>query len=267
MASLRTSWPGSNTERAVLCSSMDSSSSGRALRQRQPWLGWTQCLRPIPASTRRSSPAEREAVRPTTWSARGRTDDALRRSRGRAEAAPDPPRVYARRERVAAVSASAGRDATLVGARRPQPDAGEADAWVGRPAVRRLSAHDRPRAERLDALRKHRPRVPDRHRGLDAVAASGRSERRRRFAPGADGEGADDPRRVVMARAPAAHPYQAVVVAASVMPWDSSQRSASMAALQPSAAAVTACLYRWSWTSPAMKTPSIFEPVSSWTTR
>ena len=34
--------------------------------------------------------------------------------------------------------------------------------------------------------------------------------------------------------------YQAVVVAASVMPSDSSQRSASMAALQPSAAAVTA---------------------------
>ena len=37
------------------------------------------------------------------------------------------------------------------------------------------------------------------------------------------------------------HPYQAVAVAASMMPWASSQRSASMAALQPSAAAVTAC--------------------------
>ena len=61
--------------------------------------------------------------------------------------------------------------------------------------------------------------------------------------------------------------YQAVAVAASVMPWASSQRSASIAALQPSAAAVTACRYRWSWTSPAMNTPSIFEPVSSWTTR
>ena len=35
--------------------------------------------------------------------------------------------------------------------------------------------------------------------------------------------------------------HQAVAVAASVMPCDSSQRSASMAALQPSAAAVTAC--------------------------
>ena len=35
-------------------------------------------------------------------------------------------------------------------------------------------------------------------------------------------------------------PYQAVRVATSVMPWASSQRSASMAALQPSAAAVTA---------------------------
>jgi hypothetical protein len=43
----------------------------------------------------------------------------------------------------------------------------------------------------------------------------------------------------INARCPAA-PYQAVVVAASVMPSDSSHRSASMAALQPSAAAVTA---------------------------
>ncbi len=34
--------------------------------------------------------------------------------------------------------------------------------------------------------------------------------------------------------------YQAVAVAASVIPWASSQRSASMAALQPSPAAVTA---------------------------
>jgi len=41
--------------------------------------------------------------------------------------------------------------------------------------------------------------------------------------------------------APPAEPYQAVRVATSVMPWASSQRSASMAALQPSAAAVTAC--------------------------
>jgi hypothetical protein len=36
------------------------------------------------------------------------------------------------------------------------------------------------------------------------------------------------------------HTYQAVEVAASVMPCASSQRSASIAALQPSAAAVTA---------------------------
>ena len=35
--------------------------------------------------------------------------------------------------------------------------------------------------------------------------------------------------------------YQAVAVDTSVMPWASSQRSASIAALQPSAAAVTAC--------------------------
>src|SRR4029079_16175222 len=61
--------------------------------------------------------------------------------------------------------------------------------------------------------------------------------------------------------------YQAVAVAASVIPSDSSQRSASIAALQPSAAAVTAWRERWSWTSPAMKTPSILESVSSWTTR
>ena len=39
---------------------------------------------------------------------------------------------------------------------------------------------------------------------------------------------------------PASPSYQAVAVAASVMPSASSQRSASMAALQPSAAAVTA---------------------------
>ncbi len=41
--------------------------------------------------------------------------------------------------------------------------------------------------------------------------------------------------------APARERHQAVAVAASVIPWASSQRSASMAALQPSAAAVTAC--------------------------
>ena len=39
----------------------------------------------------------------------------------------------------------------------------------------------------------------------------------------------------------ASRSYHAVAVAASVMPCDSSQRSASIAALQPSAAAVTAC--------------------------
>ena len=39
---------------------------------------------------------------------------------------------------------------------------------------------------------------------------------------------------------PCGRPYQAVAVAASVIPWASSQRSASMAALQPSPAAVTA---------------------------
>ena len=35
-------------------------------------------------------------------------------------------------------------------------------------------------------------------------------------------------------------PYQAVAVVASLIPWASSQRSASIAALQPSPAAVTA---------------------------
>jgi len=45
---------------------------------------------------------------------------------------------------------------------------------------------------------------------------------------------------IVATGASAPSRYQAVVVAASVMPSDSSQRSASMAALQPSAAAVTA---------------------------
>ena len=78
--------------------------------------------------------------------------------------------------------------------------------------------------------------------------------------------GAQEAPRGVRARRRATD-YQAAAEAASVMPWDSSQRSASMAALQPSAAAVTAWRYRWSWTSPAMKTPSILEPVSSWTTR
>ena len=55
------------------------------------------------------------------------------------------------------------------------------------------------------------------------------SERRADPQPGQEGE------------APSlSHAYQAVEVAASVMPWASSQRSASMAALQPSPAAVTA---------------------------
>ena len=36
-------------------------------------------------------------------------------------------------------------------------------------------------------------------------------------------------------------PYQFVAVEASISPTDASQRSASMAALQPSPAAVTAC--------------------------
>ena len=50
--------------------------------------------------------------------------------------------------------------------------------------------------------------------------------------PDAAGHGAGPPARE--------RHYQAVAVAASVMPWASSQRSASMAALQPSPAAVTA---------------------------
>ena len=56
--------------------------------------------------------------------------------------------------------------------------------------------------------------------------------------------------------------YQFVAVEVSISPTDASQRSASMAALQPSPAAVTAWRYRWSWTSPATKTPSIPDPVS-----
>src|SRR5215212_6408518 len=43
--------------------------------------------------------------------------------------------------------------------------------------------------------------------------------------------------------------------APSASPCSSSQRSASMAARQPSPAAVTACWYRLSETSPAAKTP------------
>ena len=38
--------------------------------------------------------------------------------------------------------------------------------------------------------------------------------------------------------------------------WDSSHRSASMAAMHPDPAAVTAWRYRWSWTSPQAKTPA-----------
>ncbi len=91
----------------------------------------------------------------------------------------------------------------------------------------------------------------------DARAASRGDRRRQRLAAGVE-RGGDAWRR---------RTYQAAADTEVVMPSDSSQRSASMAALQPSAAAVTAWRYRWSWTSPAMKMPSILEPVSSWTTR
>ena len=56
--------------------------------------------------------------------------------------------------------------------------------------------------------------------------------------------------------------YQLVAVVATCSPMDSSQRSASIAALQPSPAAVTAWRYRWSWTSPATNTPSMLVLVS-----
>jgi len=56
--------------------------------------------------------------------------------------------------------------------------------------------------------------------------------------------------------------YQFVAVEASTSPTDSSQRSTSMAALQPSPAAVTAWRYLWSCTSPATNTPSTFDLVS-----
>ena len=56
--------------------------------------------------------------------------------------------------------------------------------------------------------------------------------------------------------------YQLVAVEASTSPTDSSQRSTSMAALQPSPAAVTAWRYLWSCTSPATNTPSTFDLVS-----
>ena len=39
--------------------------------------------------------------------------------------------------------------------------------------------------------------------------------------------------------------------------WDSSQRSASIAAMQPEPAAVIACRYVWSWTSPQANTPGM----------
>ena len=59
----------------------------------------------------------------------------------------------------------------------------------------------------------------------------------------------------------------AATTAGAASACSSSQRSASMAARQPSPAAVTAWRYRWSCTSPAMKTPSISERVSSITRR
>ena len=71
--------------------------------------------------------------------------------------------------------------------------------------------------------------------GLEIKHQSSRVAARAIGAPGA-GRPARRPRGAG-ARARA---YQAVAVAASVMPWASSQRSASMAALQPSPAAVTA---------------------------
>ena len=41
------------------------------------------------------------------------------------------------------------------------------------------------------------------------------------------------------------------------VPLTSCHRSASMAAMQPDPAAVMACLYVWSWTSPQANTPSM----------
>src|SRR5215213_3892525 len=51
------------------------------------------------------------------------------------------------------------------------------------------------------------------------------------------------------------------VVAPASWPWASSQRSASMAAAHPVPAAVTACRYVWSTTSPAANTPSTLVAV------
>ena len=87
--------------------------------------------------------------------------------------------------------------------------------------------------------RPDRPRryANDRHQEGDVSAERRKSSikppslRRARARPGAT---------AAPARRTRPAPYQAVVVAASVMPWASSQRSASMAALQPSPAAVTA---------------------------
>src|SRR5215218_2823821 len=54
---------------------------------------------------------------------------------------------------------------------------------------------------------------------------------------------------------------QLSVVAPESWPWASSQRSASMAAAHPVPAAVTACRYVWSTTSPAANTPSTLVAV------
>ena len=75
---------------------------------------------------------------------------------------------------------------------------------------------------------------PGLFRRATASAAATTATRASTTAAGAAGRGAH-------AAAREAHPgYQAVAVAASVIPCASSQRSASIAALQPSAAAVTA---------------------------
>ena len=71
-----------------------------------------------------------------------------------------------------------------------------------------------------------RPDRPPKIAAAPAATAAAACDRRRRWRRGCRRAG----RRT----------HQAVAVAASVMPWASSQRSASIAALQPSAAAVTA---------------------------
>ena len=120
-----------------------------------------------------------------------------------------------------------GRAARRLDVRRPPP----------MPSSRLPPASSRsPRIQpRADARPRREPRRASGARGSRADPRAGDGCRRTAWSA-ASGAAAS-----ASAGRRAARPtYQAVAVAASAMPWDSSQRSASIAALQPSPAAVTA---------------------------